>query len=1013
VTDGTNPVQDATVNFGSDNGGIFSTQAGITDANGDFETIFNAPTVTSQIICRISGGASKIGYINGSGHVDVTINPIPWPTFSHNSRRTGHSPYDTSSNPGKLKWSFDTGTMVRSSPLIGSDETIYIGSTDGNLYAVNNDGTLNWRFTTTSGSGIQLSSPAIDSYGTVYVGASNNLYAVNPDGTEKWNFTIGGGIKHSIAIGSDGTIYVGSAGSDYKLYAINPDGTEKWNFMAGGGVCSPAIDFDGTIYVGSSDNNLYAINPDGSEKWRFTTGDNVHSAPAIDSNRIIYVGSHDNRLYAINPNGSEKWSFLTGGNIGGGTSPAIGSDGTIYVGSDDYNLYAIYPDGTEKWSFTTGCLVQTAPAIGSDETIFVGADDYNLYAINPDGTKKWSFTMGLPWVHSSPAIGSDGTIYIGSWDGNLYAINEGCIPPIAIAGPNQSINEGASILFNASSSHDPDGTIVSYHWDFGDGTEYTSKGQPSSLNQVTTDSNVDVDPRWNPLGDRIVFESTRSDYKRDLWTIDRDGKNPQKLIGDYGWYERFPAWSPDGTKILYSRGFNDGSYQDYDIWVVNADGTNPHAIRSTSTDERLGDWTPDGNKIVFTGLTSSGNYDIYLMDADGSNPVQLTNDPAWDTHARVNQDGTKIAFMSKRTGSSEIWVMDIDGSNQHQITFDPVHENSYPDWSPDGSNIIFTKYDGSTSHLWMINADGNNPIQLTNGDSYNDLADWYTDDIITFRSTRSGNWDIWILEPGEDPDPSVSLIYGDDGIYTVTLTVTDNDNLSATDTCNVTVQNVNPTITIESITMNVEIGLRVAGRKYNNVSMSLYEEGNSIGYVSIEHLPGSPNEQMAWIPISINFSKSYNTTVIYTPKDPPKIGGNPVWIFIKSKNGSINKIHHTFNVQQSKKRDSEHWNHVEPWEISLNSHLIGLPFEITSQIMDPGSDDEILTYTYGSQVKMVTYLNNPPDPDPFPSPEVNPVDIMDTTTLIYKGLGTLIFTVRDDDNVRLGDGQSIDSISIT
>ena len=187
VTDGINPVQGATVNLGSDNGGIFSPQSGITDANGYFKSIFNAPTVTTQIICRISAEASKSGYDDGSGYVEVTINPIPWPMFGHNLNHTGISPYDTSSNPGQLKWSFATGDGVKSSPVIGSDETIYIGSEDHKLYAINPDGSEKWNFTTESEI---YSSPAIDSDGTIYISSFyGKLYSINPDGTEKWNYT--------------------------------------------------------------------------------------------------------------------------------------------------------------------------------------------------------------------------------------------------------------------------------------------------------------------------------------------------------------------------------------------------------------------------------------------------------------------------------------------------------------------------------------------------------------------------------------------------------------------------------------------------------------------------------------------------------------------------------------------------------------------------------------------------------------------------------------------------------
>ncbi|ODS39673.1 MAG: hypothetical protein A7315_02965 [Candidatus Altiarchaeales archaeon WOR_SM1_79] len=739
VTDGTNPVQGATVNLVSDNGGIFSPQSGITDANGDFECIFNAPTVTSQIICRISAEVSKTGYNDGSGYVDVTINPIPWPMFSHNNRRSSHSPYDTSSNPGKLKWSFTTGGFVMS-PVIGSDETIYVGSHDNKLYAINPDGTEKWNFTI---GGYMALSPTIDSDGTIYAGGLNNgLFAINPDGTEKWHAIPGSDISYSPAIGAEGTIYVPVR--DYNLYAINPDGIVKWVFTTiNGHVGSPAIDYDGTIYIGSSDHKLYAINPDGTEKWNTTSGDMIQAAPAIGLDGTIYVGSKDSNLYAISPNGVEIWRFTAGKAICWQSSPAIGSDGTIYVGSNDYNLYAINPNGTEKWRFSANSQIQSAPAIGSDGTIFFGSDDFNLYTINPDGSKKWHFTTG--WnIHSSPAIGSDGTIYIGSIDSKLYAINEGATPPTADAGPGQTVNEGDTVQFDGSSSYDPDGTIETYEWDF--------------------------------------------DSSDGLW------------------------------------------------WETGA--------------------TPDA-----TGPT-------------------------------------------------------------------PIH------------------------------------------------------------------------------------IYGDDSLFIATLRVTDNDNLSATDTCNITVHNVNPTVSIEPATMKVEIGLRVAGRKYNNVNMTLFEDEDSLGSVSIERLPGSPNVQMAWIPVNIDFSKIYSANVTFTPENPPNVGANPVWIYIKSTNGTINKIHHTFNVQQSKKRDSEHWNHVEPWEVDLNGHFIGLPFEIMSHITDPGSDDETMTFTYGSQVKIVIYLNNPPNPDPYPSPEVNPIDIMDTTTLVYEGPGTVTLVVKDDDNVRLGVGEGIDSIDI-
>jgi outer membrane protein assembly factor BamB len=108
------------------------------------------------------------------------------------------------------------------SPAIGADGTVYIGSLDSKLYALNADGTFRWSYTT----GNQVyGSPAIGADGTIYIGSyDNNLYALNPDGTLKWSYTTGGHILGSAAIGSDGTVYIGSY--DNKLYALNPDGTQ-------------------------------------------------------------------------------------------------------------------------------------------------------------------------------------------------------------------------------------------------------------------------------------------------------------------------------------------------------------------------------------------------------------------------------------------------------------------------------------------------------------------------------------------------------------------------------------------------------------------------------------------------------------------------------------------------------------------------------------------------------------------------------------------------------------------
>jgi outer membrane protein assembly factor BamB len=377
----------------------------------------------------------------------------PWPTFHQNPQHTGLSPFQGPSVP-VLKWKFSTGGSILSSPAIAFG-TIYIGSDDGNLYALNRNGVLKWKFTT--GGSIE-SSPAVARDGTIYVESSDGyLYAIRPSGRLEWKLNIIEGTPSSPTVGSDGTIYVGGATVEgyYGLYAVRPNGTVKWVAPAGAEIYdSPAIGGDGTIYIGIDDPSptgacaecLQAVNPDGTIKWGSFPG-NSFSSPAVGSDGTIYIDGS-----AVSPDGNVKWQ-----NPGISGSPSIGSDGTIY-GSVDGGVAAVKPDGAVQWKFSIGtssgscitpdCSVisyvifqESSVAIGSNGILYFGSGvshitcgvsgctgygTGNVYAMAPNGTMAWKFRVGstneLNSSASDPAIGSDGTVYVGSSDGSLYAI---------------------------------------------------------------------------------------------------------------------------------------------------------------------------------------------------------------------------------------------------------------------------------------------------------------------------------------------------------------------------------------------------------------------------------------------------------------------------------------------------------------------------------------------------------------------------------------------------------------
>jgi len=425
----------------------------------------------------------------------------PWPMKCQNNRHTGLSPYSTADNYGAEKWRFETDGWVEGGPVIADDGTIYFGSFDCYLYALNSDGTLKWKYKV--GDWI-WSTPAIANDGTIYIGTYGDyLYAINPDGTREWSFCAWGSIVTSPAIAEDGTIYFGTMKGFDKgdIYAVNPNGTEKWHYQTDYFIVSdPAIADDGTIYIGSGDSYLYALHPDGTLRWRFKTGKDIKAPPSIADDGTIYFDSFDGYFYALYPNGTMKWR--TGGGGVGFASASIDKDGTIYLGGDQ-KLYAIYPNGTRKWSFYLGSsrthIGHSSPAIGTDGTIYIGTHIISsaggdIIAVNPDGTERWRKRIANNWVESSPCIGADGTVYVGSssetsgggYYGYLHAFVTGYNEPPdkpTINGPiNGRAGKKCEYTFSAI---DPDGNDVYFYIEWGDGMHIGWLGPYESGEEIT------------------------------------------------------------------------------------------------------------------------------------------------------------------------------------------------------------------------------------------------------------------------------------------------------------------------------------------------------------------------------------------------------------------------------------------------------------------------------------------------------------------------------------------------
>lgn len=335
-----------------------------------------------------------------------------------------------------LKWKYTAGNKIYSSPKINNN-TVYFGSWDTYIYALNLDGTLKWKYAT---GGPILSSPAFATDGTIYVnGTDNYVYALNPNGTLKWKYSGVGAVRSSPAVSPiDGTIYVND--DNGHLRAISATGIQVWSYALGGSSSSeatPVVDSTGVIYISSYYYGFFAINPNGTLKWNNTAvipaSGYVIGTAAIGNNGTIYVSvaAPVYKIYALNADGTQKWNYSVTST--GLLSINVDSNNNIYalgyLGTDEMVLYMFSSGGALTWSYTTASgnttdpyfVGASIPAIDGNGVVYFGALDNNIYAINSNGTLNWTYATSGE-ICSSAFLDSSNTLYIGSLDSNLYAL---------------------------------------------------------------------------------------------------------------------------------------------------------------------------------------------------------------------------------------------------------------------------------------------------------------------------------------------------------------------------------------------------------------------------------------------------------------------------------------------------------------------------------------------------------------------------------------------------------------
>jgi outer membrane protein assembly factor BamB len=367
----------------------------------------------------------------------------PWPMFHHDIRHTGKVTFPTETiyigsydsclyavdKNGIEKWKHKTGDVIQSSPIVRGG-VVYCGSNDSCFYAVTTSGTPVWACSTHHTKCV--STAAIHGDSVIYFASMGyrgdwrgRVHAIYTDGTIKWTRKLeasGSWVVASPAIHpTTGEIVLNdyanvAGGGVYTLYTSDGSNHHTWHVLLDeedwGG--SPAIDsLTGNIYTAGQKDyaKLVALTSSLSKLWDYavetpSSSNGISSSACLDASGTIYIGSRSHTcVYAITPAGGLKWKCMLGGATR--SSPAIDGDSVIYIGCYDDCLYAIYAStGAVKWTYGTGGSVTSSPAIDGDGIVYVGSADSCLYAIHADGTLKWSFKTGGPINYSSPALDS-------------------------------------------------------------------------------------------------------------------------------------------------------------------------------------------------------------------------------------------------------------------------------------------------------------------------------------------------------------------------------------------------------------------------------------------------------------------------------------------------------------------------------------------------------------------------------------------------------------------------------
>lgn len=224
---------------------------------------------------------------------------------------------------------------------------------------------------------------------------------------------------------------------------------------------------------------------------------------------------------------------------------------------------------------------------------------------------------------------------------------------------------------------------------------------------------------------------------------------------------RYPAWSPDGTKLAYHAN-PDGNW---DLYVQDVTTRAVTRLTDHPADDAMPVWSPDGTRLAFH-TSRDGNWDLYVYDLATGTQRRLTFYSGEDTFPVWSPDGSKIVYVSDRNINYDLFVrVGLDGSppdsnvfSLRQLTDTPDYDDWAPAWSPDGTKLAFVSDRRGSYDIFVVGVDqpsrapdgtlriGGDAQPVTGTQAYEWSPIWADDDTITFVSNISGIEQLYSLK---------------------------------------------------------------------------------------------------------------------------------------------------------------------------------------------------------------------------------------------------------------------------